>query len=105
MFLQIKDRKHIEQNYHFVTGAMPQEWEFGCLGVKNFSVGICDGAQSTARSSFVMQAYSDAWKKISFRMTKDNNQYVWFYFDNLDLHLYQIIVVSFRDDTFLGDGN
>ena len=38
-------------------------------------------------------------------MTKDINQYVWFYFDNLDLHLYQNIVVSFRDETFLRDGN
>ena len=63
MFLQIKDRKHIEQNFHSVPGVMPQEWEFWVLGVKNFSVGICDGAPSTARSSFVMQAYSDAWKK------------------------------------------
>ena len=105
MFLQIKDRKHIEQNFHSVAGVMPQGWEFRVLGVKNFRVGICDGAPSTARSSFFMQAYSDAWKKISFIMTKDNNQYVWFYFDNQDLHIYQIIVVSFRDDTFLGDGN
>ena len=30
---------------------MPQGWDLGMLGVKNFSVGICDGAPSTARSS------------------------------------------------------
>ena len=29
-FLQIKDRKHIEQNFHFVAGFMPQEWDLGC---------------------------------------------------------------------------
>ena len=47
VFSQIKDRKHIEQN--FVARVMPQD--VGAGGVKNFSVGICDGAPSTARSS------------------------------------------------------
>ena len=54
MFSQIKDRKHIEYNFHSVVGVMPQGWDLGVLGgggVKNFSVGICDGAPSTARSS------------------------------------------------------
>ena len=54
MFSQIKDRKHIEQNCHSVVGIMPQGWDLGMLGgggVKNFSVGICNGAPSTARSS------------------------------------------------------
>ena len=41
--LTIKDRKHIEQNFHSAAGVW---W------VKNFSVGICDGAPSTAHSSF-----------------------------------------------------
>ena len=50
MFSQIKDRKHIEQNFHSVARVMPQGWDFGGAGrVKNFSVGICDGARSTAR--------------------------------------------------------
>ena len=31
-FLQIKDRKHIEQNFHSVAGVMPQGWDFGVLG-------------------------------------------------------------------------
>ena len=29
-FLQIKDRKHIEQNFHPVAGFMPQGWDLGC---------------------------------------------------------------------------
>ena len=32
MFSQIKDRKHIEQNFHSVAGVMPQGWDFGVLG-------------------------------------------------------------------------
>ena len=31
-FLQIKDRKHIEHNFHSVAGVMPQGWDFGVLG-------------------------------------------------------------------------
>ena len=30
-FLQIKDRKHIEQNFHSVAGVMPQGWDLGVL--------------------------------------------------------------------------
>ena len=44
-------RKYIEQNFDSVAGLMPQGWDLGVLGVKNFSMGICDGAPSTARSS------------------------------------------------------
>ena len=51
VFSQIKDRKHIEQNFHSVAMVMPPGWDLWVLGgVKNFSVGICDGAPSTARS-------------------------------------------------------
>ena len=46
-------RKYIEQNFYSVAGVMPQRWDLGVLGgggggggVKNFSVGICDGAPS-----------------------------------------------------------
>ena len=51
MFSQIKDGKHIEQNFHFVAKVMPRGGTEGAGGVKNFSVGICDGAPSTAHSS------------------------------------------------------
>ena len=54
VFSQIKDRKRIEQNFHSVAGIMGQGWDLGYWGgggVKNFSLGICDGAPSTARSS------------------------------------------------------
>ena len=46
-------RKYIEQNFYSVAGVMPQGWDLGVLGggVKNFSVGICDGAPSTVHSS------------------------------------------------------
>ena len=52
VFSQIKDTKHIEQNFHSVAKVMPRDGTGGSGGVKNFSVGICDGAPSTARSSF-----------------------------------------------------
>ena len=41
-------RKYIEQNFDSVAGVMPHGWD---LGVKNFSVGICDDAPSTVHSS------------------------------------------------------
>ena len=28
----MKDRKHIEQNFHSVAGVMPQGWDLGVLG-------------------------------------------------------------------------
>ena len=31
-FLQIKDRKHIEQNFHSIAGVIPQELDLGVLG-------------------------------------------------------------------------
>ena len=51
VFSKIQDRKHIEQNFHSVAKVMPRDGTGRCWGVKNFSVGICDGASSTARSS------------------------------------------------------
>ena len=54
VFSQIKDSKHIVQNFQFVAKVMPQVGLRGAGGVKNFSVGICDGAPSTARSSFIL---------------------------------------------------
>ena len=53
---QMKDRKHIERNFHSVAWVMPQGWDLSVLGNKNFSVGICDGTPSTARSSFMVCA-------------------------------------------------
>ena len=32
VFSQIKDRKHIEQNFHSVARVMPQGWTCGCWG-------------------------------------------------------------------------
>ena len=60
MFSQIKDRKHIEQNFHSIARVMPKGGTWGgggggvLGGVKNLSVGICDGTPSTARSSYEM---------------------------------------------------
>ena len=49
VFSQMKDRKHIEHNFHSVPGVMPQGWNLGVLmWAKNFSVGISDGAPSTS---------------------------------------------------------
>ena len=53
MFSQIK----AEQNFHSVAKFMPRGGGgelWGAGGVKNFSVGICDGSPSTAPSSFVI---------------------------------------------------
>ena len=55
MFSQIKDRKHIVQNFHSVAKVMFGMGLRGAGGVKNFSVGICDGTPSTARSSLILQ--------------------------------------------------
>ena len=64
MFSQIKDRKHIEQNFHSVAKVMPRGGTAECWGIKNFSVGICDGAPTTARSSF---RFANIMKRIDFR--------------------------------------
>ena len=33
MFSQLKDTKHIRQDFHSVAWVMPQGWDFGALGV------------------------------------------------------------------------
>ena len=43
--------KHIEQNFHSVDWVIPKGWDLGVLGVDHLSVGIGNGAKSTARSS------------------------------------------------------
>ena len=40
VFSQIKDRKHIEQNFHSVAGIMPQGWDLGCWGSKTLAWGF-----------------------------------------------------------------
>ena len=35
MFSQIKDTKHIRQDFHSVPGLCPRGGAWGCLGVKN----------------------------------------------------------------------
>ena len=52
VFSQIKDRKHIEQNFYSVAKVMPGVGLRGAGGVNNFCLGNCDGAPSTAHSSF-----------------------------------------------------
>ena len=52
VFSQIKDRKHIEHNFHSVAKVMPRDGTGGAGGVKNLSFGICNGAPSTARSCY-----------------------------------------------------
>ena len=44
VFSQVKDRKRIEQNFHSVAKVMSRGGTAGAEGVKNLSVGICDGA-------------------------------------------------------------
>ena len=51
VFSQIKARKYIKKNFHSVARVMPRVGLVGAGGVKNFSLGICDGTPSTARSS------------------------------------------------------
>ena len=53
VFSQIKDRKHIEQNFYSVAGVLPQGWDLGVLGgSKKLNREICDGAPLTACSCF-----------------------------------------------------
>ena len=57
-------RKYIEQNFHSVAGVIPQECHFWLLGVKNLSVGICNGAPWTEHSSLrdmLQIQYSKNW--------------------------------------------
>ena len=49
VFSQIKENNL--NRFYSVAWVMPQGWNFGVLGIKNFSEGICDGAPSTAHSS------------------------------------------------------
>ena len=37
---QIKERKHIEQNFHYVAGIRRQGWDLGVLGVKTLAWGF-----------------------------------------------------------------
>ena len=56
VFSQIKDRKHIDQNFHSVAGVMLQGWDLGAEGFKNFR--ICHGAPSTAHSKLDFLCFS-----------------------------------------------
>ena len=55
VFSQIKDRKHIELNFHSVAGIISQGWDLRVLVGQKLRVGICDGASTTAHSSFSLQ--------------------------------------------------
>ena len=69
MFSQIKDRKHIEQNFHSVPRSCPGMGLQGAGGVKSFSLGICDGVPSTARSSFFFFFFFFFYKSHSLART------------------------------------
>ena len=65
MFSQIKDIKHIEHNS--VARVMFQGRDFGVLGAdKTFGVGICDGAPSTAHSSFCLKLFQSFSLRLIF---------------------------------------
>ena len=52
VFSEIKDRNILNRISILLPRSCPGVGLQGAGGVKNFSVGICDGAPSTARSSF-----------------------------------------------------
>ena len=52
-----RDKKHIEQNFHSIAGGHAKWMELGVAGGQNFSVAICDGAPSTARSSCLLFSF------------------------------------------------
>ena len=54
MFPKIKDIKHIEQNFILLSGSCPSGGTKDAGAFKYFSMGICDCASSTARSSSEM---------------------------------------------------
>ena len=68
MFSQIKDIKHIEQIFFILLpGSCPG---VGLGVVKNFSVGICDGAPLTECSSLIMDSLCGSqliWVYIGFQ--------------------------------------
>ena len=37
VFSQMKDTKHIRQDFHYAAWVMPQGWHFGALGVPRWS--------------------------------------------------------------------
>ena len=54
-FLLIKDRKLVEQNFHFVAGVMPQGWDFGVLGgSKTLAWGFAMGSHGLSILVFIL---------------------------------------------------
>ena len=53
VFSQIKDRNILNRIFILLPGSCPGVRLVGAGGVKNFSVGICDGAPSTTCSSLI----------------------------------------------------
>ena len=45
-------------------------------GVKNFSVGICDGAPSTAHSGFFLSAFHHNFVQSSHKIKETSNYYL-----------------------------
>ena len=53
-FLQIKDRKHIEQNFHSVAGVYPRSGTWGCWVGQKLKGGDLRWGPLTAHSSLSM---------------------------------------------------
>ena len=56
---KLKIENILNQNFHSVARIMRQGWDLGALGVKNFTVGICDGVPLTAQSSFIFWSFRE----------------------------------------------
>ena len=54
VFSQIKENI-LDRIFILLLGSCPRGGTWGCWGVKNLSVGICDGAPSTAHSSWSLK--------------------------------------------------
>ena len=50
--------------FMLLPGSCTRGGTWGCLGVKNFSLGICDGAPSTAFSSLYFLSSADFLKSM-----------------------------------------
>ena len=62
VFSKIIDKKHIE--FSFCRLRHASWWDLGVLGVKTFSVGICNGAPSYAcsRLNLIELSYNNVYK-------------------------------------------
>ena len=71
VFSQIKDRNILNIIFILLPGSCPWMGLWGAGGVKNFSVGICDGAPSFARSILLKYCFNTPVVK-NFPLWKSN---------------------------------